>query len=499
MNIRSKSILLLISFAIAGHYFLSGIEASDANLFKSLILISPVDGETNVSLPVVLTWNKLPQIDSYELQLLNSSKAEVHKIQVDISPKQFSGKESIDYFLEKENLNYHEIYYWRVKARISDRETIYSELWSFFTNENPWQIAGDDDDDGIPNSEEIRIHTDPSIKTLFIRPIKKIITPNGIEHIYWEEFISLFPDSRPGFAKITAFSDAGIEIVVIGCIGNSGTCKAYCHDYSPFDNFDYDPAPENLPCDILEITYEMETNELDEGINCAYYPKTINQVPVSGHTYFDLSTTLQNGVQVDVFVWSWDIKGYTPWGYQHHGYYMPQIFPFPLKNYFREGAYNQIKTGQIPNWTNCNQAYLAGLKCDCRSPMNINDNDPDPDPPYIYPPDETVEFNIVNYVIGGEIQTIIPNARKYKEEEVLRRTIVHEIGHALLGPSNGDWHCSNPDCIMFEYTLDWEEKGFGTASSLINQGNAGGYCEHSPGGSQDIRGSGIVHNNLHTN
>jgi hypothetical protein len=222
--------------------------------------------------------------------LLNSSKTEIHRIQVDISPKQLPEKESIDYFLEKEILNYHEIYYWRVRARISDRETIWSELWSFLTNENPWQVAGDDDDDGIPNSEEVRIHTDPAVKTLFIRPKKTIITPTGIEYIYWEKFISLFPDSRPGFARIPALADAGLEVVVIGCIGNSGKYKANCHDHSPFDNFDYDPVSESLACDILEITHEMETNEMGEGIHCAYFPKTINQVPVSGHTYLDLIT-----------------------------------------------------------------------------------------------------------------------------------------------------------------------------------------------------------------
>jgi hypothetical protein len=290
MNILSKSILLLISFIIAGLYFLSGIEASNANPLEPLILISPVDGETNVSLPIVLNWKKLLQINSYELQLLNSSKTEIHRIQVDISPKQLPEKESIDYFLEKEILNYHEIYYWRVRARISDRETIWSELWSFLTNENPWQVAGDDDDDGIPNSEEVRIHTDPAVKTLFIRPKKTIITPTGIEYIYWEKFISLFPDSRPGFARIPALADASLEVVVIGCIGNSGKYKANCHDHSPFDNFDYDPVSESLACDILEITHEMETNEMGEGIHCAYFPKTINQVPVSGHTYLDLIT-----------------------------------------------------------------------------------------------------------------------------------------------------------------------------------------------------------------
>jgi hypothetical protein len=65
MNILSKSILLLISFIIAGLYFLSGIEASNANPLEPLILISPVDGETNVSLPMVLNWKKLLQINSY--------------------------------------------------------------------------------------------------------------------------------------------------------------------------------------------------------------------------------------------------------------------------------------------------------------------------------------------------------------------------------------------------------------------------------------------------
>ena len=138
--------------------------------------------------------------------------------------------------------------------------------------------------------------------------------------------------------------------------------------------------------------------------------------------------------------------------------------------------------------------------------MNLNDNDPSPDPPYTYPPDQTVEFNIVNYVANSasgndfEIQSIVPVTKKYTEKQVLQRTIVHEIGHALLGPSNGNWHCSNPNCIMFEFTLDWENRGFGNAQSVSNPCSAGGCsCEHSQGNSQDIRGSGIIHNDLHTN
>jgi hypothetical protein len=74
----------------------------------------------------------------------------------------------------------------------------------------------------------------------------------------------------------------------------------------------------------------------------------------------------------------------------------------------------------------------------------------------------------------------------YERKMVYRRTIAHELGHALLAASEND-HCSNPDCIMYGNVIDWELSSFGET----------GICTHSPGGSRDIRATGVVHNRVH--
>lgn len=502
MNLSCKFTLLLISFTMTAPCLLPGIKPLYANPLE--ILISPLDDETNVSIPVVLTWSKLSEASSYKLQLLNNNEEENQGKKFDIFIDQSLEEEVVNHSLGNEDIPDPGIYYWRVTARINDKETEWSPLWSFVIQDSSWQIAGDDDDDGISNSDEKKIHTDPAVKTLFIRPKQDITTGIRNKFEYWEKFISLFPDStKPGFAKIPALSDANIEVVVIGADG---------HAYNRFDDFCYDPKSDNLPCDILDIIHKKKTNQSGKGISCCTgIQKKIKNKKVAGHTYFGSSTsTLQYGGMVDVFTWSWDIKGYTPWGYKKHGYYVPQIFPFPLKNYFQEGAYTQIASGEIPHWINCNEAYTSGSECKDLSPMNLNNNDPDPDPPYIYPPDQTVEFNKVSYLSSGMIQSIEPNDKKYTEDEVLRRTIVHEIGHALLGPNDETesdevpdidsvGHCMNPNCIMFTYTIDWEKKGFGNTHPPLIQGNGvADICEHSQGGRFDIRASGIVHNHIHT-
>jgi len=130
--------------------------------------------------------------------------------------------------------------------------------------------------------------------------------------------------------------------------------------------------------------------------------------------------------------------------------------------------------------------------------MNFNDNDSGP--PFSNKPDQTVEFNKISYETSGKINSIESIGKKYSEDEVLQRIITHEIGHALLGSGLDNGHCSNPNCIMYKYTLDWEMREFGKPDSSSNQSTGLTVeCEHSKGNSFDIRLPGIVHNSVHNN
>jgi hypothetical protein len=326
------------------------------------------------------------------------------------------------------------------------------------TNNFSFQTAAlyrdDTDGDGIPDSTEKLLGTDPGKKTIFVRP-KKI---DGAQFSYWEGFVALFPGPRPGFADIPAFSSARIEISVIGDPN---------HPYAPMRNFNYDPALDaNHPgCDIVEIVHMPAT------AYCVFGHYNF------GHTYFFTASA----------AWYWDTKGYVPNDqtsahYQKYGYFTPLIYPFALENYFTEGAYPSITGNAMPvTTTGCglNQCYETAHS----SPLNVNDTNP-----ATGRPDRSVELN--NSIVFDSNKKIsyvgaIPGTG-YEREMVYRRTIAHELGHSLLAASEND-HCSNPDCIMYGNVIDWKLSGFGET----------GICTHSPGGSKDIRAKGVVHNRVH--
>jgi len=83
--------------------------------------------------------------------------------------------------------------------------------------------------------------------------------------------------------------------------------------------------------------------------------------------------------------------------------------------------------------------------------------------------------------------------KPYTRDEVLRRTIVHEMGHVLMGGGTEE-HCSNKNCIMFKYTIDWEPHDFGPPCGKDENGNNQYCCEHKPCGSLDIHAVGRVYN-----
>ena len=293
------------------------------------------------------------------------------------------------------------------------------------------------------------------MKTLFVRPKKRT---GFSSYEYWDGFIALFPwAGRPGFADIPPFTNAGIEISVIGDLNNP---------YPPMRAFNYDPATDgnHPPCDILEVVYMRDTDDCD-------YSPADNE----GHTFFTGGT------------WSWDTKGYTPHNsgtahYLKYGYFTAQVYPYPLANYFEEGAYNSIAPGQSPILSASSCTYDQCWEFDHSSPLNLNAVDP-----VNGLPDGTAEFNVITYLGNGAIQSMGPLGIGYDSPSVLKRTVIHEMGHGLLFALNDGDHCDDFECIMFHSTKDWELHSFGSPSG----------CVHSPGGSRDIRAVGIVHNSFH--
>jgi hypothetical protein len=323
---------------------------------------------------------------------------------------------------------------------------------------DPWEPEPDDrdtDEDGIPDTiEQTVLNTNPNAKTLFVRP-KQV---SGAEVVYWPGFIALFPDPRPGFADIPAYTHAGIEISVIGDQG---------HPYAPMRDFNYDPATDanHPPCDILEILH------MPDNIYCTFGHHNY------GHTYFySLGTT-----------WFWDTKGYVPNDqtsahYKKYSYFTPLIYPFPLDNYLNEGTYEQIAMDQLPMETSgcgLSQCYDTSHS----SPLNLADSESTA--PFAGNPDGTVEFNEVVFDADKKILYVGSRGIRYDRDTVMRRTIAHEMGHALLAASEND-HCTDVNCIMYHSVANWEMRDFGP-----------GNCVHKPGGSKDIRSPGVVHNSVH--
>jgi hypothetical protein len=147
--------------------------------------------------------------------------------------------------------------------------------------------------------------------------------------------------------------------------------------------------------------------------------------------------------------------------------------------------------GQKPIVTDCRK---FPDKCNKLSPFNLNDNDPPPNPPYTMKPDDTVEFNEIDFDSEGKIIRIGKRGKPYTKYQVLARTAVHEMGHALLGAVWQD-HCQNPCCIMCRKIIDRDQKGFGPGCRIAETSVS--KCQHGPGGNQDIRAVGVVFNHVH--
>jgi hypothetical protein len=346
---------------------------------------------------------------------------------------------------------------------------------------NPWDPSGDEDGDGIINGEEDANgngsvdpgETDPSRKTLFVRP--HMVNAGLTAFVYWPGFLALFPSPRAGFAEVPALSQAGIEVVVIGDPR---------HPYAPWKNFDHNPAgdAQRPHADIMELIYYDARFD-----SCQEYSDCENNL---GHIYFDPGTAATSS---GIPQWLFDIMGYTPGspvdlhGYTHR-YRTPAVYQKVIDNYLNEGVYAQLAAAQNPQTLTCTGGACAQDGANDASPFNLSDGEPGP--PYDGAPDASAEFNDIAFNSTGRVTHVGANDKKrYAQEAILRRVLVHEIGHGL----NLADHCWNPYCIMYALVPSWELHGrdgqalYGFGSSGAGPGGAPTQCEHSPGNSNDIR------------
>jgi len=447
----------------------------------------PQDNDTVTTLTPTLRWLAVPDADAYQIKIYKVTHSEPD---LRIADEIAEAKYDVSYG----KLLYFNRYKWKVRAVKAGPGALEYSPWSleqFFKVLPPFHCdpQKDHDCDGIPDFMELEyLKTDPAWRTLFVRPKKKV---GENEFVRWENFLALFPGSSHGIAKIPAFMEARIEVVVIGAPDNR---------YAPMRAWDYDPAADDLDphkegvqppcCDIMEIICEQAD---------AFYEFDKAH---AGHTY------LMESFTPGAYVWTWSTKGYTGGG-RHHGYGIPVVYPLPLDKYFQEGAYRVIEAGREPvrdssgnPVTDCSHDPACDGDdpqqcCSHCSPMNLRFAQGAAfNSFYDGLPDETVEFNEIAFDYDGKIAAFTGLGRQYTKNEVLARTIVHEMGHALLSATN-DEHCPNPCCIMHRNTLDWKQLHFGPPCP----GGANGMiaCEHSPGGCKDIRQPGVIHNTRHFN
>ena len=162
------------------------------------------------------------------------------------------------------------------------------DSYSFMTvsqSGNPW-LEQDDDGDGILNGVEQNLFgTNPSVRTLFVKPMKEKEDADGTaifppEYEYWAEFYTFLPDIKAVFAKVN------IEVVAIGDPNNP---------YLPMQgqaNWNYNPATDpnkgtwDVRCDIMEIVSKASK----EYVASAAYDHN------HGHTWFMLIRFLEPAV-----------------------------------------------------------------------------------------------------------------------------------------------------------------------------------------------------------
>jgi len=327
-----------------------------------------------------------------------------------------------------------------------------------FRIERP-DVTEDQDRDCILDTDEDSIlMTDKTKRTLFIRPM--IWNTTSGQYDPWVELTN--PSHSEYQLNKQPFADADIDLVIIGDQGNL---------YTPFKDPNYDPSdPEknkdNLgipidfdpsrpgwqgpPCDILKIKARPDNHsQYNRWFNINY-----------GNTWFNKTSGDTE--------WSWDTKGYVPWSedwyWEETGYFTPEIYLYAINSYFRQSAYTNVDINSTPHDPpprpqNCDSTSVMEGCWDFtqpRSPLNANDTSSNPR-------DGKVAFNQMEFDVDGTITTdpvFASTLDRYNYKQVRDNVLTHEIGHAVIGGSPNQGHCSTPGCIMFGYTTDWETKTF---------------------------------------
>ena len=92
---------------------------------QKVVLISPANQSVNISLSPTLEWNQLNQLEDYEFQVSLSSNFESLVT---------SGTTTNVFSVQISNLNPNTLYYWRVRANVDGQVSLWSDIWSFTTN-----------------------------------------------------------------------------------------------------------------------------------------------------------------------------------------------------------------------------------------------------------------------------------------------------------------------------------------------------------------------------
>lgn len=336
-------------------------------------------------------------------------------------------------------------------------------------------LCPDTDGDGICDSDEVAYGTNPNMKTLFVRALKRD-SASG-QYVAWSGF-KQYLQWYGTYWSMPPFQKAGIEIVVLGDPAPA--------TYAPWGNAFYDPRTDTTPfsdrptCSPVDVIL-FDSPSADPGDRYA-------QVTLlhGGHIFF--KTYVDAATATTSSTWSWDTYGYAPkppvednYHDEYCHYPVAKVYNSVVDNYINEGAYPSIAKYVQPDAKICgfdggNMCTTDGSK---KSPMNWS----------AAGRDGNVEFSSFAYdASSGRINTLPRSfGAAWSKTDVMKTAIAHELAHTLLNVASGD-HCSAPNCIMAGFTMKtigWDINnlvfGGNVVSSKVPQ------CPHLAGGGQDIR------------
>ena len=159
----------------------------------------------------------------------------------------------------------------------------------------------------------------------------------------------------------------------------------------------------------------------------------------------------------------------------------PSYMGMCRRTILREACFEELSVGQLPKYEQAG-TWPPGYQCNTlptnqcyqfrstySSPLNLNKSDP----PF-GSPDSWVEFKPISYnadrslycfdnnCVPTHTQPSAVTETQYDFNAVLRRTIMHEMGHAFLLATTAD-HCGGDACVLGDGVKDWTLLPFGTA------------------------------------